>query len=107
MDAGEDGRQLLGQCAPRAGVFRVAEEPACERLSGHEVHDEEGRAEDTRVLLAPVDARHGHAGVARDAEQPELLGPARLDVVTGRVATEDEPLPVAGGADEVERPRLA
>ena len=107
MDAGERRRELPRQRRPRSRIFGVAQQAARERLALDELHQQERRAEHGRILLAPAHARDRQAGGRRRAEQGELVAPARLDVMTGRIAAEDEPLDAPVREARVEGPDVA
>ena len=58
-------RRALGRRQPGEGGF--PDDPAVDQ-----VHDEEGRADDARILAQPVDVRDGEAGRPERAHHPRL-----------------------------------
>src|SRR5207247_11164841 len=96
-----------GQRGARGRGRGGAQQAARERLARDEVHDEERRAEDGRVLLAPAHARHAQPGRVRRGEEGELVAPARVHVVPGRIAAQHEALDAAARQHGIEGPYLA
>src|SRR5262249_36110607 len=86
VDAGARIGELRGQRRTRGRVLRSAQQPTRQRLPLDEVHDEERRAEDGRIVLAPADTRDGKLVRRGGAEERELVAPARLQMPPGRVA---------------------